>query len=46
LELLAHEREHHGDPYMTLVRAKGTQRVALQFWHLGAAKEVREQRLL
>ena len=27
-ELLAYEREHHGDPYMTLVRAKGMQRVA------------------
>ena len=38
-ELLAYEREHHGDPYMTLVKAKGMQRVALQFWHLGAAKE-------
>jgi hypothetical protein len=22
-ELLAHEREHHGDPWMTLVKAKG-----------------------
>jgi hypothetical protein len=38
-ELLAYEREHHDDPYMTLVKAKGMQRVALQFWHLGAAKE-------
>jgi hypothetical protein len=28
-----------GDPYMTLVKAKEMQRVALQFWHLGAAKE-------
>jgi hypothetical protein len=36
-ELLAYEREHHGDPYMTLVKAKGMQRVALQFWHVGAA---------
>ncbi|HTH92729.1 hypothetical protein [Mycobacterium sp.] len=27
-ELFAYEREHHGDPYMTLVRAKGMQRVA------------------
>jgi hypothetical protein len=36
-ELLAYEREHHGDPYMTLLRAKGMQRVALQFWHVGAA---------
>ncbi|MFL6083527.1 MAG: hypothetical protein ACJ74F_10025 [Mycobacterium sp.] len=37
-ELLAYEREHHSDPYMTLVGAKGMQRVALQFWHLGAAR--------
>jgi hypothetical protein len=36
-ELLAYEREHHGDPYVTLLRAKGMQRVALQFWHGGAA---------
>ena len=36
-ELLAYEREHHGDPYMTLLRAKGMQRVALQFWHIGEA---------
>ena len=36
-ELLAYEREHHGDPYMNLLRAKGMQRVALQFWHVGAA---------
>jgi hypothetical protein len=38
-ELLAYEREHHGDPYVTLLRAKGMQRVALQFWHLGAARK-------
>ncbi len=38
-ELLAYEREHHGDPYMTLVKAKGMQRVALQFWHVGAARK-------
>jgi hypothetical protein len=25
-ELLAYEREHHGDPYMTLARAKELQR--------------------
>jgi hypothetical protein len=25
-------------PYMTLAKAKEMQRVALQFWHLGAAK--------
>jgi hypothetical protein len=37
-ELLAYEREHPGDPYMSLLRAKGMQRVALQFWHLGAAR--------
>jgi hypothetical protein len=33
-ELLAYERQHHGDPYMTLARAKEMQRVALRFWHL------------
>ena len=38
-ELLAYEREHHGDPYMTLLQAKGMQRVALQFWHVGAARK-------
>jgi hypothetical protein len=38
-ELLAYEREHHGDPYMTLAKAQEMQRVALQFWHLGAAKK-------
>jgi hypothetical protein len=37
-ELLAYEREHHGDPYMTLAKAKGMQRVALRFWHVGAAR--------
>ena len=42
-ELLAYERKHHGDPYMTLAKAKGMQRVALQFWHLGAAKENADQ---
>jgi hypothetical protein len=26
-ELWAYEREHHGDPYVTLLRAKGMQRV-------------------
>jgi UDP-N-acetylglucosamine 2-epimerase len=38
-EPLAYEREHHGDPYMTLAKAKEMQRVALQFWHVGAAKK-------
>src|SRR6185437_13339743 len=38
-ELLAYEREHHGDPYMSLLRAKGMQRVALQLWHVGAARK-------
>ena len=37
-ELSASEREHYGDPYMTLLQAKGMQRVALQFWHVGAAR--------
>jgi hypothetical protein len=34
-----YEREHHGDPYVTLLWAKGMQRVALQFWHVGAARK-------
>lgn len=38
-ELLAYERGRHGDPYMTLAKAKEMQRVALQLWHLGAAKK-------
>jgi hypothetical protein len=38
-ELLAYEREHHGDPHMTLVKANGMQRVAVQFWHVGAARK-------
>ena len=37
-ELLTYEREHHGDPYMSLLKAEGMQRVALQFWHVGAAR--------
>ena len=41
-ELLAYEREHHGDPYMTLAKAKGMQRVALRFWHVGAARNKAE----
>jgi hypothetical protein len=36
-ELLAYEREQHGDPYMSLLKAQGMHRVALQFWHVGAA---------
>jgi hypothetical protein len=43
-ELLAYEREHHDDPHMTLAKAKKMQRVALQFWHLGAAKEKADRR--
>ncbi len=38
-ELLAYEREHHGDPYMTLAKAKKMQRVALQFWRIGGSPE-------
>jgi hypothetical protein len=29
---------------MTLVKAKGMQRVALQFWHVGAARKKAEAR--
>jgi hypothetical protein len=38
-ELLAYERAHHGNPYMSLLKAKATQRVALQFWHVGAVRK-------
>jgi hypothetical protein len=38
-ELLAYERAHPGDPYVTLVKAKGMQRVALKFWHVGLRSE-------
>jgi hypothetical protein len=38
-ELFAYEREHHGDPYMTLVRAKGCSGWPVQFWHVGAARK-------
>ena len=38
-ELLAYERKHHGDPYMSLLKAKGMQRLALQFWHIGEARK-------
>jgi hypothetical protein len=60
-KLLGYQREHHGDPYVTLAEAnvnggrkltplrrgvsfqttptaKKMQRVALQFWHVGAAR--------
>jgi hypothetical protein len=37
-ELLAYECEHHGDPYIGLLKAKGMQRVALRSWHVGAAR--------
>jgi hypothetical protein len=43
-ELLAYEREHHGDPHMTLVKAKEMQRVALQFWHLRKRRSSRSDR--
>ena len=43
-ELLAYEREHHSDPYVTLLRAKGMQRVALQFWHVGRTGTRRTER--
>jgi hypothetical protein len=37
-ELFSHDREQHGDPYMGLLKAKGMQRLALQSWHVGAAR--------
>jgi hypothetical protein len=38
-KLLAYEREHYGDPYMTLAKATKMQRVALRLWHVGAARK-------
>ena len=38
-ELLAYEREHYDDPYMTLAKVTKMQRVALRFWHVGAARK-------
>ena len=37
-ELLAYQRERHGNPYMPLYQAKAMQKLDLKFWHLGAAK--------
>jgi hypothetical protein len=37
-ELLAYERERHGDPYMTLADAKAMRHTDLKFWHLGRAQ--------
>jgi hypothetical protein len=42
-ELLAYERERHGNPYMTLGMAEELRKTALQFWHLGAARERAEE---
>jgi hypothetical protein len=36
-ELLAYEREHHGDPYRTLATAKALRHPDLPFWHIGEA---------
>jgi hypothetical protein len=33
-ELLAYEREHHRNPYMSLGVAKEMRKIALKFWHL------------
>ena len=46
LELLAYEREHHGDPYMSLLKAKGMQRIALQLWHVGATRKKADREAL
>jgi hypothetical protein len=42
-ELLAYERERHGDPYMPLSMAKKIQKADFKFMHLGAAKENAER---
>jgi hypothetical protein len=33
-ELLAYERERHGNPYMSLSVANEMRKIALKFWHL------------
>jgi hypothetical protein len=43
-ELLAYEREHHGDPYMSLLKAKRMQRVALSSGMLGRPERRRTGR--
>jgi hypothetical protein len=43
-ELLAYERERHGNPYMSLAQAKDLRRTALKCWHLGAVKENAEEK--
>ena len=42
-ELLAYERQRHGNPYLTLGTAKELRKTALKFWHLGAARERAEE---
>jgi hypothetical protein len=42
-ELLAYERERHGNPYMSLGLAKELRKLDLKFWHLGAARELAEE---
>ena len=37
-ELLAYERKHPGDLYMSPLKAKGMVRVALHLCHVGAAR--------
>jgi hypothetical protein len=43
-ELLGYERQRHGDPYMTLGMATELRKTALKFWHLGAARELADQK--
>ena len=43
-ELLAYERQRHGNPYMPLGVARELQKTALKFWHLGAARELVEEK--
>jgi hypothetical protein len=38
-ELLAYERERHGNPYMNLTTAKELRKLDLKFWHMRALKE-------
>jgi hypothetical protein len=42
-ELLAYERERHGNLYMTLTTAEELQKLDLKFWHMRALKEKAER---
>ena len=42
-QLLAYQRERHGNPYMPLSMAKKMQKLDFKFMHLGAAQKKAER---